>query len=301
MVAVPANRAGDVQGDFGEERQQRGNLVADDFGRVIMTVVHQRDALVAVVGGVGEGEFRAADGVGFHADAEHLALDAGLDEIKVIRLRENFVDTGAVTVARSLAVGRDVLEAVARPDIHRAGLTKLLGEVLADADARLAVVNPEAAGLLVRAGERQRVAHGVGEVGRIEIRAQPARLAEIHPLAEVLGFELVAVNPRVFFVEDGVGGVEVDFLRAGAEGENNVDVRHQLFGGTGAAGVIAGGLDAAGQGLAGVGVEAADVVALPAMEGNRHGFEARDGSVGIYADGSVFLLGFLVAHGESSF
>lgn len=31
------------------------------------------------------------------------------------------------------------------------------------------------------------------------------------------------------------------------------------------------------------------------------GFEARDGSVGIYADGGVFLFGFLVAHGESSF
>ena len=265
MVAVPANRAGDVQGDFREERQQRGNLVADDLGRVIVAVVHQRDALVAVVCGVGEGEFRAADGVGFHADAEHLALDAGLDEMKVIRLGENFVDAGAVAVARALAVGRDVLEAVARPDIHRAGLTQLLGEVLADADARLAVVNPEAAGFLVRAGERQRVAHGVGEVGRIEIRAQPARLAEIHPLAEVLGFELVAVNPRVFLVEDGVGGVEVDFLRAGAEGEDNVDVRHQLFGGTGATGVIAGGLDAAGQGLIGVGVEATDVVALPAV------------------------------------
>ena len=300
MVAVPANRAGDVQGDFGEERQQRGNLVADDFGRVIMPVVHQRDALIAVIGCVGEGKFRAADGVGFHADAEHLAFDAGLDELEVIRLGEDFIDAGAVAVARALAVGGNVLEAVACPDIHRAGLTKLLGEVLADADARLAVVNPEAAGLFVRAGESQRVALGVGEVRRIEIRAQPARFAEIHPLAEVLRFELVAVNPRVFLVEDGVGGVEVDFLRAGAEGENNVDVRHQLFGGTGAAGVIAGGLDAAGQGLIGVGVETANVVALPAVEGNRHGFEARDGSVGIYADGGVFLLGFLIAHGGSS-
>lgn len=79
-------------GDLREKGQQGGDLVADHLGGMAVTVVHQGDALVPVHGGAAQGELRAAHGVGLHADAENLALDAGLDPGKIIPLGEDFVN-----------------------------------------------------------------------------------------------------------------------------------------------------------------------------------------------------------------
>ena len=235
-----------------------------------MAVIHQRDALFFVHGGVGQRELCTAHRVGLHADAKHLGFDAGLDLIKVIRLRQNLINAGLVALAGTHAVGGDILEAIAGPDVHGAGLAQLLGQILADADAGLAMLHPEAAGVLVGAGQRQRVALGMAEKGGVEVRAKAARLAEFHPPGKVAGFQLVPVRP-VAVLKDGVAGVQVDFLGAGAELQHLVDVGHQLLRCTGAAGVVAGGLDAAGQRLAGVGVKAAHVIALPAVQADGDG------------------------------
>ena len=81
MVAVPAHRAGDVQGNLREEGQQRRDLIADHLSGMVVAVVHQGDALAGIHGGVAQGKLRTAHGVALHADTEHLAFDAGLDEL----------------------------------------------------------------------------------------------------------------------------------------------------------------------------------------------------------------------------
>ena len=271
MVGVPADGAGDVEGNLREEGQQGGNLVADYFGGMVVAVIHQRNALFPVEGGVAQGKLSAANGVRLHTDAEHLALDAGLHQLEVVRLAQNLVDAGLVTVAGTFAIRRYVLKAVARPDVHGAGLPQLLGQILTDADAGLAVFHPEFPGLLVGAGKGQWVALGVGEKGGVKVCAQPSCLAEIHPFFEVLQLQPVPVHPRVFLVKNGVGGMEIDLFGAGAEGQHLVHICHQFLRGAGTTGVVAGGLDAAGQGLGGVGIKATDVISLPAVQRNGQG------------------------------
>ena len=60
--------------------------------------------------------------------------------------------------------------------------------------------------------------------------------------------------------------MQVQLLFAGHQRERLIDVRHQLLGRGGLAGIVAGGLDAAGQRLAAV--KAGHIVALPAVDGN---------------------------------
>lgn len=104
MVRVPADGAGDVEGDLREEGQQGGDLIADHFGGMVVAVIHQRNALFPVEGGVAQGKLGAAHGVRLHTDAEHLALDAGLHQLEVVRLAQNLVDAGLVTVAGTFAI-----------------------------------------------------------------------------------------------------------------------------------------------------------------------------------------------------
>ena len=65
----------------------------------------------------------------------------------------------------------------------------------------------------------------------------------------------------------GVGGVEVEAVGAGDEGEGFFEVGAEFVGRAGAAGVSAGDGEAAADGFAGV-LEPDDVVALPAVEGD---------------------------------
>ena len=84
-------------------------------------------------------------------------------------------------------------------------------------------------------------------------------------ILEVLGRELVAVDDLALV--DAVARVQVDAVAARDEREGERQVVHELCWRTGLARVVAGRLDAAGR--AARGLEAAHVVALPAVEGDR--------------------------------
>ena len=264
-----------------------------------MAVVHQGDALVLVESGVAQGKLGAAHCVRLHADAEHLGLDAGFHQLEVVGLGQNLVNGLTVALSRAHAVAGDVLEAVPRPDVHHAGLAQLLGQVLADADAGLAMVDPEAPGLPVGGGQGQRVALGVGEKGGVEVAAQPPRLAEIHPGSEMLRLQLVPVGPLAV-LKNGVAGVEVQLLHPGAQLEHQVQVGHQFLRCPGPAGVVPRGLDAAGKRGVGVGVEAPHIVPLPAVQGHGDGFQPLNSGIGVYAESGILGLCFLITHCVSS-
>ena len=159
------------------------------------------------------------------------------------------------------------------------------------------MLDPEAAGLLVGAGEGQGVALVMGEEGGVEVAAQTPLFAELHPLFKVFGLQLVPVRPAaVVLVKNGVAGVQVHLGLAGDQRQHLIQVVHQLLGGAGPSGVIAGGLDAAGEGLGGVAVKAADVVPLPAVQADRDLFQGLDGGLGVHAQGHVLLSCFGIMH-----
>lgn len=89
----------------------------------------------------------------------------------------------------------------------------------------------------------------------------------------MLRLQLIAVDPLAV-VKDGIACVEVQLFCAGAQLQHFRNVRHQLLRGPRAAGIAAGGLDAAGKGLGGVGVETAHIIALPAVQGQPAQFSA---------------------------
>ena len=80
-----------------------------------MAVIHQRNALFPVEGGVAQGKLGTAHGVSLYADAEHLALDAGLHQLEVVRLAQDLVNACFIAVPGAFAVRRYVLKAVTRP------------------------------------------------------------------------------------------------------------------------------------------------------------------------------------------
>ena len=71
------------------------------------------------------------------------------------------------------------------------------------------------------------------------------------------------------------------------------DVRAQLLRRGGAAGIAAGGLDAAGQ--APRPVKAEHIVPLPAVHRHRHGVRRADGGVGVHARVGVLPFGLVIA------
>ena len=295
MVAVPANGSGDMEGDLREESQQGGDFVADDFCGVIVAVVHQRDTFISIESGVAQGKLSGTHRVRFHADTEHFALDAGLDFGKIVGFGQDLVNGLPITLPRPHAVAGDVLETVACPDIHHAGLSQLLRQIAADADAGFPVLDPEPARLLVGGAEGQRVALGMGEEGGVEIAAQAELFAEVYPFPEVLRLQLVPVGPLPIF-KNSVAGMKIQLFRARTQLQHHIQVCHQFLRSPGAARVVAGGLDAPGEGLGRIGVKAAHIVPLPTVEGNRDGFQTFEGGIGVHMVSGVFCFCVLIAH-----
>ncbi len=89
-------------------------------------------------------------------------------------------------------------------------------------------------------------------------------LGPFDPAAEVLGFDGVAVDGKV--AELAVHRVEVDPVPAGDEGEGLLEVGPELVDGAGPARIRPGDLKAAAGQAAGLALEAAHVVALPAVD-----------------------------------
>ena len=83
----------------------------------------------------------------------------------------------------------------------------------------------------------------MGEEGGVEVNADASCLGKIDPFFEVLGLYCVPV--RLFAVEYGIAGVQIELLFAGYQLECLIDISHKLVGRPCLAGVIAGGLNAA--------------------------------------------------------
>ena len=79
-------------------------------------------------------------------------------------------------------------------------------------------------------------------------------------------------------------------MAAGKDGQRLFKVRPQLVRCAGFAGVVAGDGQPAAQLLAGV-LEPADIIALPAMDGNRNAAKLLEGFVGVHAQGGIAFLG----------
>ena len=103
----------------------------------------------------------------------------------------------------------------------------------------------------------------------------------------MLGPELVALDPLAARL--GVAGVEVEPMRAGDQRQGLVEVGPQLVGVRALPRIVAGDARPPPIGLAGA-LEAADVVALPAMERNSDGAKCLDRPVNAHTD-----LGILIA------
>ena len=107
----------------------------------------------------------------------------------------------------------------------------------------------------------------------------------------MLGPKLVALD--LLAAGLGVAGVEVQAVRAGDQREGLVEVGAQFVGRAGLAGIVARDRQAAADRLAGV-LEAADVVALPAVERDGDARQPRQGELGVHAERRVAIAGVYV-------
>ncbi len=89
----------------------------------------------------------------------------------------------------------------------------------------------------------------------------------------------------------GVKRVQVDALHAGKECHHLLQVLPEFIAVAGATGEIAGGHDAATVHCAGFDLEAADIIALPAMERDGNRERARHRRVGIHAQTRIRFVG----------
>ena len=137
------------------------------------------------------------------------------------------------------------------------------------------------------------------EEGGIKVYPHAAFLCEPYPLFKVARLYLVAVGELAVF-EYGVARVKIELLSAGHEACGEVEVLHQLLGRARLAGVVAGGLYSAGERL--FRVEARNVVALPAVDGNRRAAERFYSFFGVNAEGSIYLsCAFVSGHNSPPF
>ena len=283
MIGIPTHAARDVEQDFRHPHHHRGNLVDDRLGGVEVAGIEAQQ--LAAGGRVAEVELVRTGDVRLGADAEQL----GLDCVEVVRKRfgEDFIECGGQPLAWCHAVGGDVLEAVGNPDVGDRRGAERLAEGVADLAAALRVFDPEPAHAGVAVGQGEAVgSQRVGEAGGVEIETQPVLFRPIDPPLEVGDLDLVAVD--LLAAELAVDGVDVEAVFAGQQRVDQFKVGAQFLRVAGLAGVIAGHRQPAaefGNGL----LEAGDVVALPAMQRNRHGGESCEGGFGIDPEGGVLF------------
>ena len=227
-----------------------------------------------------------AGGVRLGADAEELGLDGVEVVLRVELSGEHAVERGGEAGAGCGAVERGVLGAVRYPNIRDSAGAEGFPEESADAAGGGTVGDPEIAHGGVGMGERAVGGERVREAGRVEIEAvQAAGLGPVHPRGEMPRLDGVAVHE--FAGEVAVDGVEIQAMAAGQKLVDEIEVAAKLVEGAGLAGVVAGGLDATPR-ESGVGFfKAADIVALPAMQGNGCAREGGEGGLDIHAEGGV--------------
>lgn len=96
--------------------------------------------------------------------------------------------------------------------------------------------------------------------------------------------DLVAID--FFAAELAVKRVQIQPVFPRNQRQRLVQIRAEFVRGAGFAGIIPRDRDTAAEALAGV-FEAADVVALPAVQGNRDGGESGHGRAGVHAEAGV--------------
>ena len=221
-------------------------------------------------------------GVAFHANAKELGFHRVLHEILADLLRaKNRVQRFDHARAGGDGVFRRILIAVRHPVVDHASLAQRLAERFADFAAALAVLDPEIADLLVRAGKGEAVFRvGMGEERGVEVQANLAIFGPIDPLGKILGRVSVAVD--LLAVQLRIAGVQAELFAARDQADGLVDVRAQFIAVARAAGVVARCGDAAGRAAAHA-FQADDVVALPAVHGDVCFCRRVHGRVHVYA------------------
>ena len=212
-------------------------------------------------------ELVRSDGAALETDAEEL----GLHGVEVVLLRdvdgEDLVVGAGEVFSLAAAVHGSVLEAVGDPEIVAGRHAQRFAEGSGDLPGLDAVLDPEFADALVVGGQGEAVrGKGMGEEGGVEIEAESLFLRPVDPGGKVLRADLVARDLLSARVE--VDGVQGEFLFSGDELQGELEILSELVDVARFSGIVAGGLDAARE-VAVRGLEARDVVALPAVYGDR--------------------------------
>ena len=243
-------------------------------------------------GGIGDIEFAGTYRIGFQANAEHLGFHAihhpgqlfCKDLIQAILEPEPGPHT----------VRRDVFISIRHPYVAGGIGMQLFCKIGGDPAAGDPMLDPEAANGLVGTAEGQAIrSHGMAEEGGVKIQADAVFLGKVHPGRKMLRLQFVPIH---FFArgKDGVRGVQVQPLGAGDQGKGQLQIRHELLGITGLAGIVAGGLDAPGE--AAVGIEPHHIIPLPAMDANGDIGKGIQGFFNVYAYVSIHFF-CLFKHG----
>ena len=132
-------------------------------------------------------------------------------------------------------------------------------------------------------GERVRKASGV------EIHAKTAGLGPVDPTLEVLHGVGIAIHLAA--AEVGITGVQVEAVLAGDQRQRLLEVSAQFVDRPGFPGVVASGLNAAAGEHCIWFFKTADVVSLPAVQGDRRSGERGEHGLGIDAEGGITFFG----------
>src|SRR6267378_3422741 len=280
VIAVPTHAAAELEEDVIHEAQGGRQLVGYDFGGVEVPGVQAQHDLPA--GRVRQVELVGADRVALGADPEELALHGVPVELAGDRDRDHLVQRLDQAPSRAEAVVRLVLGTVRDPDVHDRWRAQRPAEMSADAAARLAMVDPEAADRPIGMAERHvLLALRVREAGGVEVEPDPPLLRPVDPALEVLRPDLAALDGAVRFQVDRV---QVEALGPRDLGHRHLHVGAQLVRVPGAPRIVAGALDSSRQGALRV-LEPPHVVSLPAMQGNGNAIEAGQRRLRVDADG----------------
>ena len=227
--------------------------------------------------------------VAFGADAEELGLHRVHIELSVDLLLKDGVERLDQALARTAAVGGGVLHAIGDPKIGQAGAAEGLADASADLTTTDAVVDPELAGGLIGAAQRYSPNDlGVGEKGRVKVEANLDGPGPGNPVLELLDAELVAIHLPPAHL--GVAGMEVEAVAAGNGRKGLLEVRPQFVRRAGFAGVVTGNGQSAAKLLPGV-LEAADIIPLPAMNGDGDVGKLLECFSGVHPQGGIAFFG----------
>ena len=148
------------------------------------------------------------------------------------------------------------------------------------------MVDPELTDLVTGMGEGKAVsAERVREAGRVEVQTQTVGFCPRHPVFKVFRLDFITRDRLVGFQ---INRVQVQALRTGYQAERQRQIGAQFGRVARFPGIVTGCLNTPRQGTAWV-FEAGDVIALPAMHGDRQTVELTQCRFDIHADGGETL------------